>query len=85
MDFSSFNLSTVIMLVLAISIAYVAIKIVSNIIYKIICFFIGGLLLVFVLTQLGISIPMLSYLANYVLDATKIAFENLQNILQQVK
>lgn len=85
MDLSSFNLSTILMIAIAIALAYVAIKFLSNLISKIICFTIGGLLLIFVLNQFGISIPVLSELVSYLFDAIKIAFENLQEILSKLK
>lgn len=85
MDLSNFNFSTVLMLCLAISLAYVAIKFFSSLISKIICFTIGGLLLVFVLTQLGISIPILSDVITYFLDVLVIVFENLQELLASIR
>ena len=85
MDLSSFNLSTVLIIAIAIALAYVAIKFLSNLISKKICFTIGGLLLIFVLNQFGISIPVLSELVSYLFDAIKIAFENLQEILSKLK
>lgn len=85
MNLSSFNLSTVLMIALAIALAYIGIKFLSNLISKVICFTIGGLLLIFVLTQFGISIPVLSEVVSYLFDAIKIAFENLQEILLKLK
>lgn len=85
MDLSNFNMSTVIMLVLAIAIAYTAIKIISNIVYRVISLVIGFFLLVFVLTQLGISIPMLSDISNFFFSSVKVALDNLQTFLQQLK
>ena len=85
MNLSNFNLSTVLMIAIAMALAYVAIKFFSNLISKVICFTIGVLLLIFVLTQLGISIPVLSEVVSYLFGAIKIAFENLHEILAKLK
>ena len=85
MDLSNFNLSTVLMLFLAISFAYVAIKFFSNVIGKAICFTIGVLLLIFVLTQLGITIPILSEVITYFFEVLAVVFENLKELLASIR
>lgn len=85
MDLSNFNWSTVLMITISIALAYTAINFLSHLISKIICFTIGGLLLIFVLNQFGLSVPVLSELVTYLFDTIKIAFENLQEILSKFK
>ena len=85
MDLSSFNLSTVLMITISIALAYTAVNFLSHLISKIICFTIGGLLLIFVLNQFGLTIPVLSELAAYVFNTIKIAYANLQEILSIFK
>lgn len=81
MDLSNINLNTIITLALAICFAYVGIKFFTNLIGRIICFVVGGLLLIFVLTQFGVTIPILSSVVSYFMDMLKIVFENLKELL----
>lgn len=83
MDFSTFNLSTLLMLIVAFSIVYIGIKFFTGLIYKIICFSIGSVLLIWILGKFGISIPVITDLINYFFNMLSIVFENLQHIFDK--
>lgn len=85
MDLSNFNLSTVLTLAIAITLAYLAIKILSNIIVRIVCMIIGIFLLITVMNKFGITIPMLGEAVAYAQQMFKEVIGNLNNILSLVK
>ena len=85
MNFENLNVNTILTLAAAIIVAYVAIKFVTNVVYKVISLAIGCVLLVWVLGQFGISIPVLGTVVDYIYDATKYVWGNLQDILTKVK
>jgi hypothetical protein len=66
-DFSSINLGTVVMFALAILLAYLGIA-VFKMIGRIISITIGLFLLIYVLQQIGISIPILTDILNVLLQ-----------------
>ena len=85
MDLSTFNMSTVFMLALAIAIAYVGVKFFTKVISKIICFVIGGLLLVWVLENFGINIPIITQLVEYLFGVIIATLSNLQELFLKIK
>ncbi|HEY8892088.1 MAG TPA: hypothetical protein VIM70_17760 [Clostridium sp.] len=66
-DFSNINLNTIIMFVLAIFLAYLAIS-VFKMIGRILSITLGIFLLVYVLQQIGITVPLLSNILNSLLQ-----------------
>jgi len=66
-DFSNINLNTIIMFVLAIVLAYLAIS-VFKMIGRILSITLGIFLLVYVLQQIGITVPLLSNILNSLLQ-----------------
>ena len=78
MDLSTLNLSTLLMLIVAISFVYVGIKFFSGLLSKIVCFTIGTVLLIWILGKFGITLPIITDLITYFFDMVLIVFENLQ-------
>ena len=78
MDLSGFNLSSMIMLASSFTLAYFAIKIVSNVVFKVISFAVGTGLLMLVLSQVGVTIPGISHVSEYAFSAMELVFENLK-------
>lgn len=85
MDLSSFNISTILTLAIAMALAYVAIKIFSNIIVRIVCLIIGIFLLITVINKFGVSIPMLSDTVSYAQQMFKEVMVNLKDMLSIFK
>lgn len=85
MDLSTLNFSTILTLAIAMALAYVAIKIFSNIIVRIVCLIIGIFLLITVINKFGVSIPMLSEAVSYGQQMFKEVMNNLNDILSMFK
>lgn len=85
MDLSTLNISTILTLAISIALAYVAIKIVSGIISRIICLTIGTILLVIVLNKLGISIPLIGEAVNYAKEMIGVVIGNLKDLLSIIQ
>lgn len=85
MDLSTLNLSTILTLAIAMALAYVAIKIFSNIVVRIVCLVVGAFLLITVLNKFGISIPMLGESVAYAQEMFKEVMKNLKDILSFAK
>jgi len=66
-DFSNINLNTIIMFALAIFLAYLAIS-VFKMIGRILSITLGIFLLVYVLQQIGITVPVLSNILSFLLQ-----------------
>lgn len=83
-DFSNINLNTIIMFVLAILLVYLGIS-VFKLIGRIICITLGIFLLVYVLQQVGITIPILTDLLNYLLKLLKPIIDTVTHLIGSVK
>lgn len=83
-DFSNINLNTIVMFVLAILLVYLGIS-VFKLIGRIICITLGIFLLVYVLQQVGITIPILTDLLNYLLKLLKPIIDTVTHLLGSVK
>lgn len=83
-DFSNINLNTIIMFALAILLVYLGIS-VFKLIGRIICITLGIFLLVYVLQQVGITIPILTDLLNYLLKLLKPIIDTVTHLIGSVK
>lgn len=83
-DFSNINLNTIIMFALAILLAYLGIA-VFKIIGRIISVTIGIFLLVYVLQQIGITIPILTDILSALLQLLKPIIDIVANLFNSVK
>lgn len=83
-DFSNINLNTIVMFVLAILLVYLGIS-VFKLIGRIICITLGIFLLVYVLQQVGITIPILTDLLNYLLKLLKPIIDTVTHLIGSVK
>jgi len=78
-DFSNINLNTIIMFALAILLAYLGIS-VFRMIGRILCIALGIFLLIYVLKQLGITIPVLTDILNSILKVIKPFIDIVTNL-----
>ena len=83
-NFSNFNLNTIIMFALAILLAYLGIA-VFKMIGRILCIIIGIFLLIYVLQQIGITIPILSNILNYLLHVLNPIINIIKHLTGSVK
>ena len=81
LDLSTLNFSNILILSIAIAVIYVAVRFVSNIINKIISLSIAIILLLFILSKLGISVPILSDITTYFIQKINLVFLNLKSFL----
>jgi len=79
-DFSNINLNTIIMLALAIFLAYLGIK-VFKMIGSILSIALGIFLLVYVLKQIGITIPVLTDILSYLMQAINLIIDNVKQLI----
>lgn len=84
LDLSTLNFSTILTLAISMALAYVAVKIVSGIISRIICMGIGIILLVIVLNNFGVSVPLLGEILNYTKDMIGVVMGNVKDLLSIV-
>ena len=80
-DFSNINLNTIIMFALAILLAYLGIK-VFKMIGSILSIALGIFLLVYVLQQIGITIPVLTDITSYLLQVVNLIIDNVKNLIK---
>jgi hypothetical protein len=80
-DFSNINLNTIIMLALAILLAYLGIK-VFKMIGSILSIALGIFLLIYVLQQIGITIPVLTDILSYLLQVLNLIIDNVKHIIK---
>jgi|GEM_PF-1244063 len=83
-DFSNINLNTIIMFALAILLAYLGItvfKIIGRILSITLCIF----LLVYVLQQIGITIPVLSDILRYLMQLINPIINDVKQLTGSVK
>lgn len=78
-DFSNMNMNTIIMLALAILLAYLGIK-VFKMIGSILSIALGIFLLIYVLQQIGITIPILTDILSYILLMFTLIFDNVKQL-----
>ncbi len=83
-DFSNINLNTIIMFVLAILLAYLGIA-VFKIIGRILSITLGIFLLVYVLQQIGITVPLLTNILSYLLQLINPIIEAIKHLTSSVK
>ncbi len=83
-DFSNINLNTIIMFALAILLAYLGIS-VFKIIGRILSITLGIFLLIYVLQQIGISIPVLTDFLSYLLQVINPIIDNIKHLVTSVK
>ena len=83
-DFSNINLNTIIMFALAILLAYLGIS-VFKIIGRILSITLGIFLLIYVLQQIGISIPVLTDFLSYLLQVLNPIIDNIKHLVTSVK
>jgi len=79
-DFSSINLNTIIMVALAILLIYLGIS-VFKIIGRILSLAIGIFLLIYVLKQIGISIPILTDILEILMQVLNPIIDLVKNLL----
>lgn len=83
-DFSNINLNTIIMFALAILLAYLGIsvfKIIGRILSITLCIF----LLIYILQQIGISVPVLTGFLSYLLQVLTPIIDNIRHLISSVK
>ena len=83
-DFSNINLNTIIMFALAILLAYLGIsvfKIIGRILSITLCIF----LLIYILQQIGISVPVLTGFLSYLLQVLNPIIDNIRHLISSVK
>ena len=78
-DFSNMNMNTIIMFALAILLAYLGIK-VFKMIGSILSILFGIFLLIYVLQQIGITIPVLTDILSYLLLVFTIIVNNVKQL-----
>ncbi|MCB2300507.1 hypothetical protein [Clostridium tagluense] len=83
-DFSNINLNTVIMFALAILLAYLGIA-VFKMIGRILSISIGIFLLIYVLQQIGITIPILTDILSAILQLIKPIIDIITNLFNSTK
>ena len=83
-DFSNINLNTIIMFALAILLAYLGIS-VFKLIGRILSITLGIFLLIYVLQQIGISIPVLTDFLSYLLQVLNPIIDNIKHLVTSVK
>ncbi|MBZ9688627.1 hypothetical protein G9F72_020080 [Clostridium estertheticum] len=83
-NFSNINLNTIIMFALAILLAYLGIA-VFKIIGRILSITIGIFLLIYVLQQIGITVPILSDILGSLLQLLKPIIDLITNLFSSVK
>ena len=83
-DFSNINLNTIIMLALAILLAYLGIK-VFKMIGSILSIALGIFLLIYVLQQIGITIPVLSDILRYLMQLINPIINDVKQLTGSVK
>jgi len=83
-DFSNINMNTIIMFILAIVLAYLGIA-VFKLIGRILSITIGIFLLVYVLQQIGITIPVLSDILSYLMLLINPIIDTVKNLTSSVK
>ncbi|GCD12059.1 hypothetical protein [Clostridium tagluense] len=83
-DFSNINLNTVIMFALAILLAYLGIA-VFKMIGRILSISIGIFLLIYVLQQIGITIPILTDILSAILQLIKPIIDIVTNLFNSTK
>ena len=79
-DFSSINLNTIIMVALAILLVYLGIS-VFKIIGRILSLTVGIFLLIYVLKQIGISIPILTDILEILMQVLNPIIDFVKNLL----
>lgn len=82
-DFSNINLNTIIMVVLAILLVYLGIS-VFKMIGRILSLTVGIFLLIYVLQQLGISIPILTDILEILLQVLSPIIEVIKDLFDSV-
>ncbi|MGH4119426.1 hypothetical protein [Clostridium sp.] len=82
-DFSNFNLNTIIMIAVAILLVYLGIS-VFKIIGRILSLTIGIFLLIYVLRQIGISIPILTDILEILLQVLNPIIDVIKNLFASV-
>ncbi|MGH4139382.1 hypothetical protein [Clostridium sp.] len=83
-DFSNINLNTIIMFALALLLAYLGIA-VFKMIGRILSIAIGIFLLIYVLQQIGITIPILTDILSTILQLLKPIIHIVTNLFSSVK
>jgi len=83
-DFSNINLNTIVMFALAILLAYLGIA-VFKIIGRILSITLGIFLLVYVLQQIGITVPLLTNILSYLLQLINPIIEAIKHLTSSVK
>lgn len=83
-DFSNINLNTIIMFALAILLAYLGIA-VFKMIGRILSIALGIFLLIYVLQQVGITIPILTDIISKILQVISPIIDNAKNLFDSVK
>jgi len=78
-DFTNINLNTIVMLALALFLAYLGIK-VFKMIGSILSIALGIFLLVYVLEQIGITIPVLTDILSYIMQAIYLIIDNVKQL-----
>lgn len=82
-DFSNINLNTIIMVALAILLVYLGIA-VFKIVGRILSLTVGMFLLIYVLKQIGISIPILTDILEILLQVLDPIIEVIKNLFASV-
>lgn len=82
-DFSNFNLNTIIMVALAILLVYLGIS-VFKMIGRILSITVGIFLLIYVLNQIGISIPILTNILEILLQVLSPIIDVIKNLFASV-
>ncbi|MBZ9636328.1 hypothetical protein [Clostridium sp. FP1] len=83
-DFSNINLNTIIMFALAILLAYLGIA-VFKMIGRILSISVGIFLLIYVLQQIGITIPILTDILSAILQLIKPIIDIVTNLFNSTK
>ncbi|MBU3111325.1 hypothetical protein [Clostridium lacusfryxellense] len=78
-DFSNINMNTIIMFALAILLAYLGIK-VFKMIGSILSIVLGIFLIIYVLEQIGITIPVLTDILSYILLMFTLIVDNVKQL-----
>lgn len=78
-DLTNINLNTIVMLALAIFLGYLGIK-VFKMIGSILSIALGIFLLVYVLEQIGITVPVLTDILNYLIQAINLIIDNVKQL-----
>ncbi|MGH4050281.1 MAG: hypothetical protein ACREVX_02835 [Clostridium sp.] len=78
-DLTNINLNTIVMLALAIFLGYLGIK-VFKMIGSILSIALGIFLLVYVLKQIGITVPALTDILSYLMQAVNLIIDNVKQL-----